>query len=188
MSATDVLEHRVTAWSQDFQLSRFSILYKMAKRAFGYFSPGTPGTGPNRVFSSKTQYLCGKRVTWVHVAHPVHHSFWVRYQKCMFHLGPLGPEKQWKRPVLGGQREKSNWRLRPHRNFGRLTPWNRPDWWKNGPATAHFCRKSVFTCRRSRVDGAGGKKVPFRCNSMRRCASRAAWTKVKSWFKSLCFL
>merc|ERR1712155_235908 len=33
------------------------------------------------------------------------------------------------------------------------------------PEMAHFGRKSVFPCRRSRVDGAGGTKVPFRCNS-----------------------
>ena len=31
-----------------------------------------------------------------------------------------------------------------------------------------FRRKSVFTHRRIRVGGAGGTKVPFRCNSLRR--------------------
>ena len=31
-----------------------------------------------------------------------------------------------------------------------------------------FRRKSVFTRRRVRVGGAGGTKVPFRCNSLRR--------------------
>merc|ERR1711902_452284 len=72
------------------------------------FGPGSPETGQNRIFSSKTQYLYGKRVTWVHSACPVHRSFWVRYHKCMFHLGPLGPEKRPKRPVSGVQREKSN--------------------------------------------------------------------------------
>merc|ERR1712020_739203 len=80
------------------------------------FGPGTPETGPNRVFSFLTQQLYGKRVTWVHPARPARCSFWVRCQKCMFHFGPLGPEK---RPKL---REKPNRRLRRHRNFGRFTP------------------------------------------------------------------
>ena len=30
------------------------------------FGPGTPETGPNRVFAAETQQLYGKRVTWVH--------------------------------------------------------------------------------------------------------------------------
>ena len=47
--------------------------------------------------------------------------------------GPPGTRKQPKQPVSGGRREKSNWRLRPPRNFGHFTPWNHLDWWKNGP-------------------------------------------------------
>jgi len=39
---------------------------------------------------------------------------------------------------------------------------------KNGPLRPVFRRKSVFTRRRVRVGGAGGTKVPFRCNSLRR--------------------
>ena len=39
---------------------------------------------------------------------------------------------------------------------------------KNGPLRPVFRRKSVFTRRRVRIGGAGGTKVPFRCNSLRR--------------------
>ena len=72
------------------------------------FGPGTPETGPNRVFASKTQQSCGKRVTWMHSARPVHRSFWVRCKKCMFHFGPPGPKKLPKRPDSGHRREKPN--------------------------------------------------------------------------------
>merc|ERR1712218_194449 len=89
--------------------------------------PGTPETGPNRVFSFLTQQLYGKRVTWVHPARPARCSFWVRCKKWTLHFGPLGPEKRPKRPVSGHRREKPNRRLRRHRNFGRFTPWNHPD-------------------------------------------------------------
>ena len=41
---------------------------------------------------------------------------------------------------------------------------------KNGPLRPLFRRKSVFTRRRVRVGGAGGTKVPFRCNSLRQSA------------------
>ena len=110
----------------------------------------------------------GKRVTWVHLARAQHRSFWVRTQKWTLHFGPLGPEKRPKRPDSGHRREKPNRWLRRHRNFARSTPWNRPDWWKNGPLRPVFRRKSVFTRQRVRVGGAGGTKVPFRCNSLRR--------------------
>ena len=33
-----------------------------------------------------------------------------------------------------------------------------------------FAKKPIFTCRRVRVHGASGTKLPFRCNSLRRSA------------------
>ena len=90
------------------------------------FGPGTPETGPNRVFAAETQQLYGKRVTWVHSGRPARRSFWVRCKKWNLHFGPLGPEKRPKRPDSGHRREKPNRRLRRHRNFARSTPWNRP--------------------------------------------------------------
>ena len=104
----------------------------LAKTRFG---PGTPETGPNRVFALKTPPSYEKRVAWVHPAWPARRSFWVSVYKWTDHFGPLGPEKRPKRPVSGHQREKPNQRLRRHRNFGRFTRWNISDQFINGPVT-----------------------------------------------------
>ena len=52
---------------------------------------------------------------------------------------PLGPKK---RPFLGHRREKTNRRLRRHRNFSSFTPWNNSDWCINGPLR----RVRMFGC------------------------------------------
>ena len=54
--------------------------------------------------------------------------------------------------------------------FRSFYPLESSELMKNGPLRPLFRQKSVFTRRRVRVGGAGGTKVPFRCNSLRRSA------------------
>ena len=87
------------------------------------FGPWAPETGPNGVFAHETPQSYGKRVAWVHPARPARRSFWVSGQKCMSHFGPLGPEKQPKRPVSGHRQLRQHQNCCPssHRNFPVVT-------------------------------------------------------------------
>ena len=91
-------------------------------------------------------------------------------QKVVLPFGPPGARKTPEMARFGRATGKIELTAASAPKFRLSDPLESSGLMKKRPATAHFRRKSVYTCRRSGVDGAGGTKVPFRCNSLRQSA------------------
>ena len=132
------------------------------------FGPGTPETGPNRVFALKTPPSYVKRVSWVHPAWPARRSFWVCIKSGRPILAPQGPKNGQNGPfrAISGKNRINGCDAT---EISVILP---VGIFRIDSQTARlrlvFCRKPVFTRRRARIHGASGTKLPFRCNSLRR--------------------
>ena len=91
-------------------------------------------------------------------------------QEVSFPFWPPGARKTAKTARFGPPAGKTESTAATAPKFRSFHPLESSGLMKNGPLRPVFRRKSVFTRRRVRVGGAGGTKVPFRCNSLHRSA------------------